>query len=241
MALLPSARGSGIARRRAAPPAAGASRQGRILILAESRGVFGAQAHQERRMAPAADDPRGPAPVPPPGEGEPSRPGSAGASGHERSEGPHAAGGDHLPPAAAPGVLAPTDAAAPPAAEGQVDAAEADALAGRASWFDRLWLTVRYYYVRALAQLRELRPGELNLSWVTDSLAVGGSFDPRDVPRLRAAGVTAVLDLRGEAVDDAEVLERNGINFLHLPTPDTYPPSQEHFERGVGWVLEQHA
>jgi hypothetical protein len=190
-------------------------------------------------MAPATDDPRGPAPVPP-GEGEPSRPGSAGPAGHERPAEPLAAEGDRLPPAATPGVLAPTDTAAP-AAEGQVDAAEADALAGRASWFDRLWLTVRYYYVRALAQFRELRPGELNLSWVTDSLAVGGSFDPRDVPRLRAAGVTAVLDLRGEAVDDVELLERHGISFLHLPTPDTYPPSQEHFERGVAWVLEQHA
>src|SRR4051812_31500381 len=168
MALLPSARGSGIARRRAAPPAAGASRQGRILILAESRDVFGAQAHQERRMAPAANDPRGPAPVPSPGEGEPSRPGSAGSPGHERPVGPLASEGDRLPPAATPGVLAPTDAAALAEAESQVDGAEADALAGRASWFDRLWLTVRYYYVRALAQLRELRPGELNLSWVTD-------------------------------------------------------------------------
>jgi hypothetical protein len=139
-------------------------------------------------------------------------------------------------------VRAPTDAAPQPAAQAQVDAAEADVLArGQASWLERFWLTVRYYYVRALAQIRELRGGELNLSWITESLAVGGAFGPRDVPRLSAAGVTAVLDLRGEAVDDAELLERHGIAFLHLPTPDTYPPSPEHFERGVAWVLEQHA
>jgi hypothetical protein len=188
-------------------------------------------------MAPTANDPRGPAPVPSHGEGEA---GSAGPSSGETPLGPPAERRDRLPPVAAPEALAPAGGSA--AAEGQVDAAEADVLArGQASWLDRLWLTARYYYIRALAQIRELRSGELNLSWVTESLAVGGAFGPRDVPRLRAAGVTAVLDLRGEAVDDAGLLERHGIEFLHLPTPDTYPPSQEHFQRGVAWVLEQHA
>src|SRR5215211_3772084 len=140
MALLPSARGSGIARRRAAPPAAGAPRHGRILILAESCDGFGAQGRQERRMTPATDDPRGPAPVPPHGQGEPSRSSSAGLPGHEGPVEPFVGGDDRVPSAATPGVVAPRDAAALPAAEGQVDAAEADALAGRASWLDRLWL-----------------------------------------------------------------------------------------------------
>src|SRR5205085_1343806 len=111
----------------------------------------------EQWMAPAADDPRGPAPVPPHGEGEPSRSGSASPPIDATAGPPLAAGRDRVPPAATPGVLAPTDAAALPAAPAQVDAAEADVLArGRASWLERFWLTVRYYYVRALAQIREL-------------------------------------------------------------------------------------
>ncbi len=127
-------------------------------------------------------------------------------------------------------------------ADGAPDAAELDVLVrGRATWLERVWLGVRYCYFRVIAQIRELRPGQLNLSWVDDSLAVGGAFSPRDVPRLRELGVTAVLDLRGEATDDAALLAKHGIAFLHLPTPDTYPPSLEHFERGVGWVLEQQA
>jgi hypothetical protein len=120
------------------------------------------------------------------------------------------------------------------------DAAEADVLVrGRTSPLDVAWLGVRQFLVKALARVQELQPRELNLSWVNDSLAVGGAFRPRDVRRLRSQGVTAVLDLRGEATDDAELLARHGIAFLRLPTPDAHPPAQEDFDRGVDWVLEQ--
>jgi protein tyrosine phosphatase (PTP) superfamily phosphohydrolase (DUF442 family) len=129
-----------------------------------------------------------------------------------------------------------------PHLEATPDAAEADVLVrGHASRLDIAVLGVRQFLVKALARIRELRPQNLNLSWITDSLAVGGSFRPRDVRRLRAQGVTAVLDLREEASDDAELLTRHGIQFLRLPTPDAHPPSQPDFERGVEWVLDQQA
>jgi hypothetical protein len=121
-------------------------------------------------------------------------------------------------------------------------AAEADVLVrGHASAIDVAILGVRQFLVKALARIRELRPHNLNLSWVTDSLAVGGAFRPSDVRRLRAQGVTAILDLREEASDDVELLSRHGIAFLRLPTPDAHPPSQSDFERGVEWVLDQQA
>ena len=122
------------------------------------------------------------------------------------------------------------------------DAAETDVLVrGRASALDVMWLGVRQFLVKALARIQELRPRDLNLSWVTDTLAVGGAFRSRDVRRLRAQGVSAVLDLRGEASDDADLLARHGMEFLRLPTPDAHPPSQEDFDRGVDWVLEQQS
>ena len=121
-------------------------------------------------------------------------------------------------------------------------AAEEDVLVrGHASALDVAILGVRQFLVKAVARIRELRPHDLNLSWLTESLAVGGAFRPRDVKRLRAQGVTAVLDLREEATDDAELLSRHGIEFLRLPTLDAHPPSQEDFERGVEWVLDRQA
>jgi len=122
------------------------------------------------------------------------------------------------------------------------DLAEDDVLKrGRASQLDVAWLGVRQFLVKALARIRELRPRELNLSWITDALAVGGAFRPQDVRRLHAQGVTAILDLRAEASDDPELLAQHGIEFLRLPTPDTDPPSPEDLDRGVEWVLDQQA
>src|SRR6478672_10996049 len=88
---------------------------------------------------------------------------------------------------------------------------------------------VRQLLEKVVARIREPRARRLNLSWVTDSLAVGGAFSSREVPRLRASGVTAVLDLREEASDDPELLARHGIEFLNLPIPDHQPPSVETF------------
>jgi hypothetical protein len=129
-----------------------------------------------------------------------------------------------------------------PHLEATPGAAEEGVLAGgRPSRLGFAVLALRHLFVKGIAQIQELRPQNLNLSWVTDSLAVGGAFRPSDVRRLRAQGVTAVLDLRAEASDDPDLLARHGINFLRLPTPDEHPPSQQDFERGVEWVLDQQA
>jgi protein-tyrosine phosphatase len=78
----------------------------------------------------------------------------------------------------------------------------------------------------------------LNLSWITDDLAVGGSFSTQDAEQLaRELGIKAVVDLRVEACDDAAVLERYGIAFLHLPTEDHCAVSAPMLREGVAFVL----
>jgi protein tyrosine phosphatase (PTP) superfamily phosphohydrolase (DUF442 family) len=97
--------------------------------------------------------------------------------------------------------------------------------------------------LRIAARLHEwasdLTRGELNLSWITDDLAAGGSVQTRDYPRLRDIGVTAVIDLRAESQDDAEKLRQLGIEFLHLPTPDRYAPTVEKLAIGVQWAEDR--
>ena len=99
--------------------------------------------------------------------------------------------------------------------------------------------------LRIAARLHEwasdLTRGELNLSWITDDVAAGGSVRPRDYPRLRDIGVTAVIDLRAESRDDAEKLSQLGIEFLHLPTPDRYAPTVEKLAIGVRWAEDRLA
>src|SRR5215471_17787284 len=49
-------------------------------------------------------------------------------------------------------------------------------------------------------------PDRLNMTWITDHLAVGGRIHPEDIKALARAGVTHVVDTRSEYVDDAAAL-----------------------------------
>jgi protein-tyrosine phosphatase len=94
---------------------------------------------------------------------------------------------------------------------------------------------------KGFARFAELSPTQLNLSWVTDDLAVGGAVHTRHIPRLKAMGIQAVVDCREEATDDEVALARNGIDFLRLPTPDAHTLAQADLDRGVSWVKERLA
>jgi protein-tyrosine phosphatase len=80
-------------------------------------------------------------------------------------------------------------------------------------------------------------PDQLNLSWVTEHLAVGGRVHPNDIPALARAGVTHVIDTRAEYCDDADALARAGIQLCYLPTPDTHPLTVEQLMNGSAWAV----
>ena len=83
---------------------------------------------------------------------------------------------------------------------------------------------------------------ELNLSWITPRLAVGGSFPAADAERLaRGFEVSVVVDLRAEACDDEAVLKRHGLTLLHLPTEDHCAVSPQMLAEGVAFVTERLA
>jgi predicted protein tyrosine phosphatase len=82
-------------------------------------------------------------------------------------------------------------------------------------------------------------PDRLDMSWVTGSLAVGGRIREEDIARLARAGVTRVVDTRAEYRDDEAALNRESIQLLHLPVPDTQPLTVEQLMEGSEWVLRQ--
>jgi hypothetical protein len=102
----------------------------------------------------------------------------------------------------------------------------------------RIWLRV---LARLMEWLTDLQPKQLNYSDVTPHLAVGGAFRKRQIKRLKHHGVTAVVDCRLEAADDAEALRQAGIQFLHLPTLDRHGFTYEQLHEGVDWVLDHIA
>jgi rhodanese-related sulfurtransferase len=81
-----------------------------------------------------------------------------------------------------------------------------------------------------------------NFHWLTDRLAVGGAFPAADSADLaHQHGFSAVVDLRAEDCDDAELLRAAGIDLLHLPTPDLLTASRQHLEQGVVFARERLA
>ena len=86
------------------------------------------------------------------------------------------------------------------------------------------------------------RIADLNLSWVTEKLAVGGRISAEHLPLLaRELGIRHVVDVRIECCDDAALLSTLGIGFLHLPTQDHFAIADEMLERGVAWIGAQLA
>ncbi len=81
-------------------------------------------------------------------------------------------------------------------------------------------------------------PDRLNMSWVTDHLAVGGRIHPADIKALARVGVTRVIDTRSEYSDDAQALAREHIELLHLPTADTQPLTIEQMMEGAHWAYK---
>ena len=79
---------------------------------------------------------------------------------------------------------------------------------------------------------------DLNLSWITPLLAVGGRVrEDQLAPLAYDLGVRHVVDVRIECCDDAERLREHGIELLHLPTHDHHAIARDMLERGVRWVL----
>ena len=79
-------------------------------------------------------------------------------------------------------------------------------------------------------------PDQLNMSWITSNLAVGGRIRPADIHALARSGVTHVIDTRSEHKDDAAALGKEHIELLYLPTPDTKPLSVEQMMEGAKWA-----
>lgn len=87
-----------------------------------------------------------------------------------------------------------------------------------------------------------MEPWRPNLDWLTEDLAVGGSFPAGRAAHLaREHGVGAVIDVRLEACDDAAEVTACGQRFLHLPTQDLCGVSQPMLDKGVAFAREARA
>ena len=78
----------------------------------------------------------------------------------------------------------------------------------------------------------------MDMTWVTDRIAVGGGiWNETNMAEVVAEGVTHVIDMQIE-FDDTRLAEPYGVKVLWNPTDDDFKPKPpELFQRGVDFAL----
>jgi len=79
----------------------------------------------------------------------------------------------------------------------------------------------------------------MDMSWVTDRIAVGGGiWVSENMAQVKKAGITHVIDMQIE-FDDTMIARPYGIEVLWNPIDDDFQPkAPEIFARGVGFGLK---
>jgi protein-tyrosine phosphatase len=79
----------------------------------------------------------------------------------------------------------------------------------------------------------------MDMSWVTDRIALGGGiWNARNMEELAGAGITHVIDMQLE-FDDRPLAAPFGVQVLWNPTDDDFlPKSPELLGRGVDFALQ---
>jgi len=79
----------------------------------------------------------------------------------------------------------------------------------------------------------------IDITWITDRIAVGGGiWNAGNMAELARMGVTHIIDMQIE-FDDTPLAEPHGIQVLWNPTDDDFQPKPpELFERGVEFAID---
>jgi protein-tyrosine phosphatase len=77
----------------------------------------------------------------------------------------------------------------------------------------------------------------LSRSQITAHLFLGSQYNLVGLKKLKALGITAIVNMRMHATYDDAVHE--GIKYLHLPTVDNTPPPLEVLIKGADFIDEQ--
>jgi protein-tyrosine phosphatase len=79
----------------------------------------------------------------------------------------------------------------------------------------------------------------MDLTWVTDQIAVGGGiWQERNMIEVVGEGITHIIDMQIE-FDDTRLAEPYGVKVLWNPTEDDFRPKPaEMLQRGVEFALE---
>ncbi|MBS1665352.1 MAG: dual specificity protein phosphatase family protein [Bacteroidetes bacterium] len=102
-----------------------------------------------------------------------------------------------------------------------------------------IWLVVVIFVQKVWDQLHRGIVGipTLRRSQITANLFLGGQYNLRGLRLLKEMGITGVINMRMHSV--YVEARYQGLEYLHLPTPDNTPPKLEDLIRGAEFAHSQ--
>jgi len=76
----------------------------------------------------------------------------------------------------------------------------------------------------------------LNISWINEQIAVGGAFLDEDIPQIKEEDIKAIVDMRSEYCDNAELLKKYNIDFLNIKVNDRYSPTAKQLKEIFNFI-----
>jgi len=101
------------------------------------------------------------------------------------------------------------------------------------------WLTLVIFTQKILDITYRLLVGipRLKRSQITADLFLGGQYNLRGLRRLKAIGITAIVNMRETSIYPEARYQ--GFQYLHLPTVDNTPPTLEDLLKGARFIEQQ--
>jgi dual specificity MAP kinase phosphatase len=102
-----------------------------------------------------------------------------------------------------------------------------------------IWTVFHIFIEKVFDQTYRILVGvpTLKRSQITANLFLGGQYNLRGLRRLKEMGITAVVNMRMSSV--LREAHYQGLDYLHLPTPDQTPPRLEDLEKGSAFIEEK--
>jgi len=101
--------------------------------------------------------------------------------------------------------------------------------------FTRVGLVLDYMYDNAHRIVTGVP--RLSRSMITPNLMLGSQYNLWGLKKLKALGVTAIVNMRMH--NDYDDAAHEGIKYLHLPTVDNTPPPLEVLIKGANFIDEE--
>jgi len=76
----------------------------------------------------------------------------------------------------------------------------------------------------------------VRLIWINDNIAISPAFRTDELMNIKEMEIDAIIDVRSEYQDDADLIKRAGMEFFHVGIDDRYMPTHEQLESILKFV-----